>query len=73
MGFLLDVILRFFIVRSNKKNAHTCKIIRLPSNVIKIEFPKKNFDYKAGQYVFIAIPALSYFEWHPFSISSSPH
>jgi len=34
---------------------------------------QKNFSYKAGQYVFINIPELSLFEWHPFSISSAPH
>ncbi|EDO38081.1 predicted protein, partial [Nematostella vectensis] len=31
------------------------------------------FEYKAGQYCFLCVPGVSMFEWHPFSISSSPH
>ena len=44
----------------------------LNGNVIRMEFDKKWFKYKAGQYVFICIPAISFTEFHPFSISSSP-
>jgi len=51
-----------------------CKIQRLPADVIRLSFPRgSNFPYKAGQYVFICIPDISYLEWHPFSISSAPH
>ena len=32
----------------------------------------QDFHYSGGQYVFICIPEISLFEWHPFSISSSP-
>ena len=35
----------------------------LPSNVIRIEFDKKNFTYNAGQYVFICMPAISDMLW----------
>ena len=31
-----------------------------------------HFQYSAGDYVFIQIPDLAAFEWHPFSISSAP-
>ncbi len=31
----------------------------------------KNFEI-AGDYVFINIPAIAKFEWHPFTISSAP-
>ncbi|KAJ3175071.1 hypothetical protein HDU87_006468 [Geranomyces variabilis] len=44
----------------------------LPGGVVRIEFDKEGFRYKSGQYVFVCIPALSVFEWHPFSLSSSP-
>lgn len=29
-------------------------------------------QYQPGQYVFLNVPSISAFEWHPFSISSSP-
>jgi NAD(P)H-flavin reductase len=38
-----------------------------------MEFAKERFQYEAGQYVFVCIPKLSTLEWHPFSLSSSPH
>ena len=31
-----------------------------------------NFKYSPGDYVFIKIPAVAQFEWHPFTISSAP-
>lgn len=31
-----------------------------------------NFTHTPGQYCFINIPAVSIFEWHPFSITSDP-
>ena len=34
--------------------------------------PTQDFQYSGGQYCFICIPAVSLFEWHPFSLSSHP-
>mmetsp|Transcript_16218 Transcript_16218/g.24244 ORF Transcript_16218/g.24244 Transcript_16218/m.24244 type:complete len:632 (+) Transcript_16218:56-1951(+) len=43
-------------------------------NIVELSFPKPtNFEYEAGQYIMIAIPKLSYTQFHPFTISSSPH
>lgn len=30
----------------------------------------KNWRYEAGQYIFLQIPELSFFQWHPFTISA---
>lgn len=30
------------------------------------------FHFKPGDYVFINIPAIAKYEWHPFTISSAP-
>jgi predicted ferric reductase len=41
---------------------------------VELSFPKPiGFDYSPGQFVRIAIPAISIFEFHPASISSAPH
>ena len=32
----------------------------------------KNFKYECGDYIFIKIPKLAQWEWHPFTISSPP-
>ena len=45
----------------------------ISDSVVEIKFPKlPGFDYNPGQYIYIAIPELSWLEFHPFSISSSP-
>ncbi|XP_050459016.1 dual oxidase 2-like isoform X1 [Cataglyphis hispanica] len=46
----------------------------LPSGVTCIIFPKPlNFQYKSGQWIRIACPALQTNEYHPFTLSSAPH
>ncbi|KAM0308551.1 hypothetical protein ACHAPQ_012644, partial [Fusarium lateritium] len=27
------------------------------------------WKYKAGQYIFLQVPAISFFQWHPFTVS----
>lgn len=45
----------------------------LSSTVIEVSFPKtSSFAYNPGQYIYLSIPEISWLQWHPFSISSSP-
>lgn len=45
----------------------------LASRVTKLSFaPPKGWQHRAGDYLFIMIPAVARFEWHPFTISSAP-
>lgn len=68
-----DILCRCFVLWRNRKTAATVMLTRLPADVVRLSFKKKDFAYMSGQYVFICIPKVSYFEWHPFSLSSSPH
>ncbi|NXN99084.1 NOX5 oxidase, partial [Rhinopomastus cyanomelas] len=45
----------------------------LPSKVthLVIERPQ-GFHYRPGDYIYLNIPAIATYEWHPFSISSAP-
>lgn len=46
----------------------------LPGDIVEISFPKTSaLDYDPGQFLMIAIPKLGFSQFHPFSISSSPH
>eukprot|EP01015_Nassula_variabilis_P019095 TRINITY_DN3187_c0_g1_i3.p1 TRINITY_DN3187_c0_g1~~TRINITY_DN3187_c0_g1_i3.p1 ORF type:complete len:421 (+),score=36.05 TRINITY_DN3187_c0_g1_i3:66-1328(+) len=49
-------------------------IKHLDSNVIELTLvkPEGVYSYKSGQYSSLCIPKLSKFQWHPFTISSSP-
>lgn len=67
-----DLIIRRIIMTCRYPNKATIK--RLTDTVVEISIPKtKCFDYNSGQYMFISVPELSIFQWHPFSISSSPY
>eukprot|EP00949_MAST-11_sp_MAST-11-sp1_P003528 g3528.t1 len=69
LGFTAERFVRFC---SPKRHTYVTKgIVR--SGAVELEMAKPlGFHYVAGQYVFIRIPALSGFEWHPFTLSSSP-
>ena len=45
----------------------------LAADVVRLDFEATDFHYEAGQWLFICIPEVSPLEWHPFSLSSSPH
>ena len=70
LGYAIERFIRFY-----KGKEPTCVIEAslLPSGVthLKIERPK-SFKFRPGDYVRICIPAISRFEWHPFTISSCP-
>ncbi|KAG0239096.1 hypothetical protein BGW41_007939 [Actinomortierella wolfii] len=55
-----------------RKETRLIKVIQHPANVIELRIQKPGFTYKPGQYMFINIPELSEYQWHPFTITSSP-
>lgn len=59
--------------RSEIRSVKILKASKLPGNVFTLVMSKpQGFKYKSGQYIFIQCPAISKFEWHPFSITSAP-
>ncbi|XP_018422903.1 PREDICTED: NADPH oxidase 5 [Nanorana parkeri] len=45
----------------------------LPSKVTHLVIKRPpSFQYKPGDYVYLNIPAIAKYEWHPFTISSAP-
>ncbi|KAJ1535831.1 hypothetical protein HK096_001578 [Nowakowskiella sp. JEL0078] len=48
------------------------KVVFHPGNTMELQFEKPSFKYKPGQYLFINIPDVAKFEWHPFTITSTP-
>ncbi|RHZ81808.1 hypothetical protein Glove_117g576 [Diversispora epigaea] len=67
--YFLERILRE--IRARRETQMT-KVISHPSRAIEIQFTKPSFSYKAGQYLFLNIPAVSKWQWHPFTITSAP-
>jgi ferredoxin-NADP reductase len=67
--WIVDLVLRYIITQH--KEVVSASI--LAGDVIRLKFKKdKDFSYKPGQYVFLLIPDIHRFEYHPFSISSAP-
>ncbi|KAG7536840.1 Ferric reductase NAD binding domain [Arabidopsis suecica] len=61
------------LIRAFRSKMETVKVIKAaiyPGNVLTLHM--SNFEYKSGQYMFVNCPAVSPFEWHPFSITSAP-
>lgn len=48
------------------------KVIQHPSNVVEIQMFKEKTKVKAGQYIFINVPAVSAWQYHPFTLTSAP-
>ena len=42
------------------------------TDVVEIQFDKPSFKYKAGQWLFLQVPSVSKYQWHPFTITSCP-
>lgn len=63
----------YSVLHTGFKNPHEAEVVALPGGVVRVAWPKsKAFQYAGGQFVFLCIPALSIWAWHPFSISSHP-
>ncbi|KAF8243775.1 hypothetical protein K440DRAFT_560614 [Wilcoxina mikolae CBS 423.85] len=58
-------------VRASRETEIT-KVVRHPYNAMEIQFKKPSMTYKSGQWLFLQIPAISAYQWHPFTITSCP-
>ncbi|KAI0049542.1 NADPH oxidase B [Auriscalpium vulgare] len=58
-------------VRSRHRT-YISKVIQHPSKVMEIQIKKEKTTTRAGQYIFLSCPEVSYFQWHPFTLTSAP-
>ena len=71
--YLIERVLR--LVRSTTGHGRTyiSSGILLPSKVTHLVIKRPtSMDYHPGDYLFVSIPAIAKYEWHPFTISSAP-
>lgn len=55
----------------SRHRTYISKVIQHPSNVMEIQIKKERTTTRAGQYIFISCPEISYFQWHPFTLTRS--
>jgi NADPH oxidase 5 len=69
-ALLVEHALRF---RARGRRAQVISTITLRSGVTRLELAKPpGFAHRAGDYVFVRLPAVARHEWHPFTLSSAP-
>nr|XP_034987607.1 NADPH oxidase 5 [Zootoca vivipara] len=69
--FLLEKI--FGVAMSHVGGLYIVEINLLPSKVTHLVIKRPPFfHYKPGDYVYLNIPVIAKYEWHPFTISSAP-
>ncbi|KAL1915921.1 uncharacterized protein VTP21DRAFT_6309 [Calcarisporiella thermophila] len=72
VSYSLYVIERVIRLVRSRRETYISKVVAHPGNVIELQMKKPSMRYKVGQYMFLNVPEVSYFEWHPFTITSSP-
>jgi predicted ferric reductase len=70
--YTLDLVIRLFRGLLPRKILYSEQVHH---NLIKVRFPKPFIctSSSVGQYVFLNFPQVSIFEWHPFTLASSPN
>ncbi len=70
LGYLVGRALR---LRQRGREAEVAEINLLPSAVTNLQIKRPpGWEHRAGDYLFLCVPALARHEWHPFTISSAP-
>ncbi|KAK9076948.1 hypothetical protein SSX86_005283 [Deinandra increscens subsp. villosa] len=68
--YMLDRFLRFF---QSRKTVDILSAKCLPSGTLELVISKpQDLQYNALSWVFIQVREISWLQWHPFSVSSSP-
>ncbi|XP_013121608.2 NADPH oxidase 5 isoform X2 [Oreochromis niloticus] len=69
--FMLEKIVGIAVSRMG--GLYIVEVNLLPSKVTHLVIKRPQFfQFKPGDYVFINIPVIAKYEWHPFTISSAP-
>ncbi|PON81189.1 Respiratory burst oxidase [Trema orientale] len=68
--YTCERLLRLF--RSEYQRVEILKVALYPGNVLALQMSRPHgFKYCSGQYIYLNCSAISPFEWHPFSITST--
>lgn len=53
----------------SRHRTYVSKVIQHPSKVMEVQIKKEKTTTRAGQYIFLSCPEVSYFQWHPFTLT----
>ncbi|KAI4468360.1 nadph oxidase [Holotrichia oblita] len=70
--FAIETVMRFLWAMNGKNNTYITSGL-LSGEVIALQIQRPlNFLFNPGDYIFVKIPEIAQYEWHPFTISSPP-
>lgn len=73
IAYFIERMLRLAWMKSERGKTYISSGLLLPSKVTHLVIKRPlHFDFHPGDYVFVNIPAIAKYEWHPFTISSAP-
>ncbi|KAF8641096.1 hypothetical protein AX17_000739 [Amanita inopinata Kibby_2008] len=55
-----------------RQATHLSQVLVHPSGAMELRMVKPGFKYVAGQWLFLQVPEVSRWQWHPFTITSAP-
>ncbi|KAI9189807.1 hypothetical protein H9P43_001240 [Blastocladiella emersonii ATCC 22665] len=55
-----------------RRETYISKVIFHPGDVLELQIQKPSATMRAGQYIWINCPAISPFQWHPFTLTAAP-
>ncbi|KAL9707855.1 hypothetical protein quinque_011373 [Culex quinquefasciatus] len=71
--FLVERTVRLVWMRTEHGKTYISSGLLLPSKVTHLVIKRPlHFCFRPGDYVFVNIPAIAQYEWHPFTLSSAP-
>jgi len=70
MFYTIDIVIRNHLGLMRSSHAD---MTNLPGDVVRVRFEKPGGSFAAGQYVYLNFPGLDAFQWHPYSLTSSPY
>ncbi|XP_058791385.1 NADPH oxidase 5 isoform X2 [Phymastichus coffea] len=71
--YVIERIRRIAWVHAQRGKTYISSGLLLPSKVTHLVIKRPpNFDFRPGDYVFVNVPVIAKYEWHPFTISSAP-
>ncbi|KAJ7479697.1 NADPH oxidase [Mycena latifolia] len=72
VGGVIWIIERILREVRSRHVTYISKVIQHPSDVMELQIKKERTEARAGQYIFINCPEISFFQWHPFTLTSAP-